>query len=101
MDSKLLSKILRQIKDFILGTSKPKPSKREPITGVKSCPYCGRDNHLFTKDNGPRFPDYRIAIFCDKCGFYYTAVDKEICIEEWNDFPRDPEAQQILHKLYK
>lgn len=101
MDIKSLTKKLSRFKDFILGTSKPKPSNRKPITSIKPCPYCGRGDRLMTKDNGPEFPEDRIAIFCDKCGFYYTAVDQETCIEEWNDFPRTPEAQRLLHKIYK
>lgn len=101
MDMNLLINKLSRFKDFILGTSKPKPSNRKPITGIKPCPYCGRADYLLTKDHGPRFPEDRIAIFCDKCGFYYSDVDLKTCKKEWNDFPRTPEAQQILHQMYK
>lgn len=101
MNSKPLINKLGRFKDFIMGTSKPKPSKREQIKDIKPCPYCGKDDKLFTKDNGPEFPDDRIAIFCDHCGFYYSDVDLKTCKEEWDDFPRTPEARRLLHQIYK
>lgn len=92
---------LKKLGEIIFGTYKSKPKDRKPITGIKPCPYCGRSDHLMTKDNGPEFPDYRIAIFCVKCGFYYAEVDQETCIEKWNDFPRDAKARELLHQMYK
>lgn len=101
MDIKSLTKKLKHFRDYITGDYKPKLSKREPITDIKPCPYCGRADHLLTKDNGPRFPEDRIAIFCDKCGFYYSDVDLKSCKKEWNVFSRTLEAQRLFHQMYK
>ena len=65
------------------------------MSGLKPCPFCGKDAQMAGADRGPVF-----AVWCGGCGACGgTSCSKERAIDYWNCSPMEDELVAALEGL--
>ena len=68
------------------------------MSGLKPCPFCGKDAQMAGADRGPVF-----AVWCGGCGGTNGGeyLSKESAIEHWNRRPLEDELAAALKELVR